>query len=202
MTAAFPKIEMLPSDISLPYVVATIKDWRKIGDYAVSRCGVIVALTVKYRNRWGGVSVRPAKVLAQSNDKDGYKLVTMRRLNISKNGQVRSHRLIANCWIGECQDGYEVNHIDGNKANNHADNLEYVTSKENKTHALANGLMKIGKSNKKTKPMRVWKEGVELMLYGCADMANHGFRPESLHAVANGNKKTCFGWRAEYVGEA
>ena len=187
------------SDEQVAQLTSGIKEWCKIGDYAVSRCGVIIALAVKHRNKWGGASVRPARVLAQSNDKDGYKLTTMRRLNVTANGQVRVHRLVARCWVGKCPDGHEVNHRDGNKANNHADNLEYVTSSENKHHAVAIGLVELGKNNKNTKPMRVWKEGVELVLYGCADLVKHGFRPRSMHAVANGAKNSCYGWRAEYL---
>lgn len=186
-------------DAQVAQIAASIKEWMKIGDYAVSRCGVIIALPAEYRNRWGGVSVRPARVLAQSNDQDGYKLTTMRRLGLSANGQVRVHRLVALCWIGKCPEGYEVNHKDGNKANNHADNLEYVTSKQNKAHALSLGLMKKGRLNCRTKPMRVWNGLEEKVLYGLEDMVRHGFRPQSMHAVANGYRKSCHGWRAEYI---
>lgn len=36
--------------------------------------------------------------------------------------------------------GAEVNHLDGNKANPHFRNLEWVTSSGNKVHAYASGL--------------------------------------------------------------
>lgn len=39
--------------------------------------------------------------------------------------------LVAEAWLGEKPDGYEVDHIDRNKLNNHADNLRYVTPIEN-----------------------------------------------------------------------
>ena len=52
----------------------------------------------------------------------------------------------------------EVNHIDGDKQNNNADNLEWCTRSENEQHARATGLKKIvtgkylGKDNKLSKP--------------------------------------------------
>lgn len=187
------------SDAQVAQIAASIKEWVLIGDYAVSKCGVIVGLPYECQNRWGGVSSRAAKVLSQSNDKDGYKLVTMRRLNWTKNGQIRAHRLIAHCWIGPCPENMEVNHIDGNKANNHAENLEYVTSSENKRHAVATGLVKMGALHHNTKPVRLTKGDDVIIAYGGDDLKSKGFRPQSINAVANGRRKSWYGWSAQYV---
>lgn len=52
------------------------------------------------------------------------------------------HRLIAELFCDN-QYGYEqVDHIDGNKMNNRADNLEWVTASENLRRAYQNGLKK------------------------------------------------------------
>jgi hypothetical protein len=187
------------SDAQVAQIAASIKEWVLIGDYAVSKCGVIISLPHEYKNRWGGTSVRAAKILSQCNDKDGYKLTTMRRLDWTKNGQIRVHRLVAHCWIGPCPENMEVNHIDGNKANNSASNLEYVTSSENKRHAVSTGLVKMGAKHHNTKPIKLTNGNEVIIAYGCADLIKNGFRPQSIHAVANGNRKSCYGWKAEYV---
>ena len=187
------------SDAQVAQIAGSIREWMIIGDYAVSKCGIIIGLPYECQNRWGGISSRAAKVLSQSNDKDGYKLVTMRRLNWTKNGQIRVHRLIAHCWIGPCPKNMEVNHIDGNKANNHAENLEYVTSSENKRHAVATGLVKMGALHHNTKPVRLTKDGEVVMAYGSQDLQLKGFRPQSINRVANGGRKSWRGWSAQYV---
>jgi DNA-binding CsgD family transcriptional regulator len=50
------------------------------------------------------------------------------------------HKLVAETFLGERLDGFEVNHKDGNKVNNVVDNLEYVTHKENVLHSTELGL--------------------------------------------------------------
>lgn len=51
------------------------------------------------------------------------------------------HQLVAKCFIPNPENKPQVNHIDGNKQNNHYTNLEWVTNQENATHSRLNGLM-------------------------------------------------------------
>lgn len=50
------------------------------------------------------------------------------------------HRIVVESFLGPIKEGYEVNHIDGDKDNNALSNLEAVTPKENNLHARLNGL--------------------------------------------------------------
>ena len=51
-----------------------------------------------------------------------------------------SHRLVWRWHNGNIPDGLVINHIDGNKANNHICNLEVCTPSENSRHAYRIGL--------------------------------------------------------------
>ena len=71
-------------------------------------------------------------------DKDGYK-----QINLYKNGKnytLKIHRLVANAFIENKYNKPQVNHKDGNKANNRVDNLEWCTNYENRRHAVENSL--------------------------------------------------------------
>ena len=62
-----------------------------------------------------------------------YKFVILRKDGRSL--QVMVHRLVALAFIPNPENKAEVNHKDGNKHNNHADNLEWVTRSENLLHS-------------------------------------------------------------------
>lgn len=64
------------------------------------------------------------------------------KISIRKNGirkQENIHEVIAEAFLGKRPKGMYVNHIDGNKKNNCANNLEYVTPKENIRQSVVAG---------------------------------------------------------------
>ncbi len=77
-------------------------------------------------------------------NKNGYK-----RINLTVNGVMTGflvHRLVAEVFVKNPRNLPHVNHIDGEKLNNHPSNLEWVTHKENIHHAYKTGLIKCEKS--------------------------------------------------------
>lgn len=60
----------------------------------------------------------------------------------SRWGLVQLHRLVAASFFEDDIDGYEINHIDGDRTNNAIWNLEVTTQEENREHAYGLGLMK------------------------------------------------------------
>lgn len=54
------------------------------------------------------------------------------------------HQVVALAFLGDCPEGYEVNHIDNDPRNNRAANLEYLTHHDNMRHAARQGRMARG----------------------------------------------------------
>lgn len=72
----------------------------------------------------------------------GYPMINLNHNGISH--MLSVHRLVAMYFVPNPDKLSVVNHIDGNKANNHHTNLEWVTSKENTHHAVDTGLLPVG----------------------------------------------------------
>ena len=103
--------------------------------YQVSNLG-----RVRSKNRLDGSGNKRKGMVRKLNpQKDGYIHV-----NLCKSGKVKHigvHRLVAQAFIPNPQNKPQVNHIDGDKANNHLSNLEWSTRSENMIHALKIGLV-------------------------------------------------------------
>ena len=63
-------------------------------------------------------------------NRNGYRQVTLKREN-GKNQPMLVHRLVALTFISNPENKLIVDHIDGEKRNNHVDNLRSATPKEN-----------------------------------------------------------------------
>lgn len=63
-------------------------------------------------------------------------------VNLAPQGTIAVHLLVAITFLQARKKGYEANHKDGVKTNNHYRNLEWVTKSGNQTHAVYFGLRK------------------------------------------------------------
>lgn len=108
------------------------------GSYEVSNLGHIRSLDRTLSLPCGQKRRYRGKVLAESRDSKGY--VTAHLTDGRTKAPVRLHRLVAQAFVPNPDNLPQVNHIDGNKRNNAAANLEWVTDAQNKQHALEHGL--------------------------------------------------------------
>lgn len=63
--------------------------------------------------------------------------------------RVGVHVLVANAFHGSRPSGHVVNHLDGNRINNHKDNIEWTIQSENVKHAYRNNLRVIDDAHKR-----------------------------------------------------
>lgn len=98
------------------------------------------------------------------------------------------HRLVAEKYVPNPKNKPQVNHKDGNHLNNRADNLEWVTNRENSIHALENGLMMIEERHPMAKLTRedvvYIKSHPEMARNNLAEMFN--ISPHTITDIRNG----------------
>ena len=116
-----------------------IKDYE--GLYQVSNMGRIKSLK-RYEKSGSKIRLRNEKILKQKNTM-GYNYVILSKFNKLKT--YRIHRLVAETFISNPQQLPQVNHIDGNKLNNKAKNLEWCTASYNIKEAYRLNLSKTRK---------------------------------------------------------
>ena len=156
-------------------------EWRPIENYSnyeVSDVGEV-------RNRSTG------KVLSDFVDKDGYHIVHVRSGGVCYNRRV--HRLVAEAFLENDPNRDQVNHKNGDKADNRISNLEWCTRSENTRHAYANKLFEANmrpaidahtkiKRDERANVIRMREEG--MLLKDIA--AFYGVGISTIHSICKG----------------
>lgn len=107
------------------------------GLYEVSDSGAVRSLDRKTRNKRGIFTTYHSRTLKPVKTKVGYCTV-----DLCKNGAVKRflvHRIVAKTFLPAVDGKEHVNHLDGDRLNNNATNLEWCTPKENSAHAYRDG---------------------------------------------------------------
>ena len=108
------------------------EEWRDVvgyeGLYQVSNLGRVKSLSRKHQLR--------NIIISQHPTGGGYLTVILTKNRKRKN--IRTHKLVANCFIPKEEGKYEVNHIDENKFNNTVDNLMWCDRTYNVNHGSRN----------------------------------------------------------------
>lgn len=182
--------------------------WKDIkgyeGYYQISNFGNVKSLGIKNKNQYKSERIKKPMI---SNK--GYYYVDL-YLHEEKE-RMSIHRLVAEAFIPNPLNKPCVNHIDGNKKNNHINNLEWVTYKENTQHAWKNHLFtkdgleirgkKIGIKTKErcSKPIcQLDLNGNIIIEYPSVTIATQITKINNIGAVARGVRNKAGGYKWKY----
>ena len=170
--------------------------WKPIcgyeGLYEVSNLGRIKSLRDKNGNR--------EKILKTIKDKDGYLKINLWKEDKMKTFRV--HRLVATAFISNPNNLPTVNHIDENKENNVADNLEWMNLSQQQRHGtcqqrraekLTNGVLskQVYQYDKQGTLVAIWQSTNEC--------GRNGFNQGNVAACCRGEAKSHKGYIWSYT---
>jgi len=173
-----------------------IEIWKMImgfeGRYMISNFGRVMSLGRILHAKDGSIRHYKDKFLKTKPNKfRGYTSVRLCHNNYKNYDHVDVHRLVALHFIPNPDNLPVVNHRDCNRANNHIDNLEWVSVSQNLTHKNAH--LRAGESRRK-KVYQFTMEGDYIRAWSWANEAViEGFYP---HCIT----KACLGIIPQYRG--
>lgn len=143
-------------------------------------------------------NTKTLKILTGDKNSIGYRRVI---LYSPVKKRVFVHRLVAEHFVDGYKKDFVVNHINGNKQDNKATNLEWVTRSENDLHAFRMGLRDVYPCTFKHRIIRYdLSDGRILQIYSnvqecCDDLKVQ--RP-SVYSCCKGTQHSCRGYGLRY----
>ena len=170
--------------------------WRDIegyeGLYQVSNKSNIKALEKKVLGIKDSNRKLKERLKKKSISKIGYEIVLLHKDGKYKTFYV--HRLVAKAFIPNPNNYSVINHLDGNKANNNLENLEWCSISRNVKHGYETGL------NSKCRAVKC----IELnkSFYGESEASRFLFgdnhAQSTIGAAARGEKKSAYGYHWKF----
>ena len=180
--------------------------WKRIPgmDYEISNLGRCRGIERYVKTCGNGKRLVKSKIIKPTLCTNGYLEYQLpARGQPNRRKIFMAHRLVAEAFIPNPENKREVNHLDENPLNNKADNLCWVTPKENCNYGTRN--LKCRECNRQNfKAVRQYtKNGDFVKEYECVQDAAKvlGIRAENISRAARGvaNRKYAKGYLWEFV---
>lgn len=176
----------------------TMIEWRPVDGcpgYSVSNTGLVRSEHRVVVMKNGVTKTVKEKILKPKRIGCGY-------LGVNIGGKNQTiHRLVATAFLGLPQPGCEVNHKDENKHNNNADNLEWITKRENLYYGTRIE-RSIKNGTKLCRPVIAMKDEQVVAEYrSLREAARAGFHRYHIFACCGGQEKTHKGFTWIYKNQ-
>lgn len=148
-----------------------------VDGYLVSRCGKVWS---EHKQDWKSQTVGTTGYYYVSTSVGG------------RAGAAKVHRLVAQAWVDGEFYGGTVDHLDGDKLNNHFSNLQWVSLKENLQRSFAAGLSK--KVVPVLSPVQRLGGGVGVFYPSMTSAGHDGFQSSCISNACAGRLKTYKGY--------
>lgn len=171
-----------------------------VGLYEVSSHGNVRSLKRAVTRKNNTLHTVQAKILkfgfTISDKTKGYHTVALS--GVGKLRTFKVHRLVAIAFCDGFKKGLSVNHIDGNKLNNHYTNLEWCTHQENSKHAFETGLLDNSMLQRKPIVQLNMKGEFVNDVFSASSMTKKGFDKGHILKCCQGVRKSHGGFKWMY----